>query len=58
MPTPVAITPVYASGDFAAILEVEQRQLEDTIADRTDEQLVWRPNARATSTLDILRHLA
>jgi len=57
MPTPVAITPIYNSGDLAKILEAEQFQVEDTVADLTEEQMVWRPNEKAKSALDIIWHL-
>ena len=58
MPKPIAVTPTYASGDLAGILEVEQRQIEDTVADLSEEQVTWRPNAKAKSALDILWHIA
>ena len=58
MPEPIAVTPTYASGDLAGILEVEQRQIEDTVADLSEEQVTWRPNAKAKSALDILWHIA
>src|SRR5918911_425521 len=58
MPQPVAIAPIYAMGDLSQILAVEQRQIEDTVADLTDEQMRWRPNPKAKSALDILWHLA
>jgi hypothetical protein len=58
MPKFVAITPTYASGDLARILDVEERQVEDTIADLTQEQMQWRPTPKAKSALDILWHLA
>lgn len=58
MAEPIAVTPTYASGDLARILELEQRQLEDTVADLSEEQMMWRPHPKAKSTLDILWHLA
>ncbi len=58
MPKPVFVTPVYATGDLASILEIEQRQIEDTVADLTEEQMQWRPMPKAKSALDILWHLA
>src|SRR5215217_4688222 len=58
MPNRTPVTPTYASGDLAAILEIEQRQIEDSVADLSDEQMAWRPNATAKSALDILWHLA
>jgi len=54
----VAVAPVYDTGDLARILEIEQRQVEDTVADMTDEQVAWRPHPMAKSALDILWHLA
>jgi hypothetical protein len=45
----VAVTPIYATGELARILEIEQRQVEDTVADLTEEQLVWRPTPKAKS---------
>jgi uncharacterized damage-inducible protein DinB len=54
----IAVTPTYASGDLARILEIEQRQVEDTVADLSEEQMTWRPNPKAKSALDILWHLA
>ncbi len=58
MPEPIAVTPAYASDDLARILEVEQRQVEDTVVDMNEEELVWRPNPKAKSALDILWHIA
>jgi hypothetical protein len=58
MAKPVAVTPTYASGDLARILEIEQRQVEDTVADLSEEQMMWRPNPKSKSALDILWHLA
>lgn len=58
MPKLVAVAPTYATGDLARILEIEQCQIEDTVADLTEEQLRWRPNPKAKSALDILWHLA
>lgn len=58
MAEPVAVAPTYASGDLARILEIEQRQVEETVADLSDEQLAWRPTPTAKSALDILWHLA
>jgi len=58
MPKPIPVTPIYASGDLARILEIEERQIEDTIADLSEEQMTWRPNPKAKSALDILWHLA
>ncbi len=57
MPTFVAVTPTYASGDIAKILEIEQRQIEDTIADLNEEQMRWRPNPKAKSALEIVWHI-
>ncbi len=58
MPKLVAVTPTYATGDLASILEIEQRQVEETVADLTEEQMRWRPTPKAKSALDILWHLA
>ncbi len=58
MSKPIPVTPTYASGDLARILEIEERQVEDTIADLSEEQMTWRPNPKAKSALDILWHLA
>jgi uncharacterized damage-inducible protein DinB len=58
MPEPVAVAPTYATGDLRQILAIEQRQIEDTVADLTDEQMRWRPHPKAKSALDILWHLA
>jgi hypothetical protein len=58
VPEFVAVTPAYASGDLARILEIEERQVEDTVADYTEEQIQWRPAPKAKSALDILWHLA
>ena len=52
------VTPTYAIGDLAAILAIEHRQIEDTIADLTEEQMQWRPNPKAKSALEIVWHLA
>ena len=49
MAEPIAIAPIYASGDLSQILAVEQRQIEDTIADLTDEQMRWRPRPKLSS---------
>ena len=54
----IAITPLYGRGDLAEMLEAEQAQIEETVADLSEEQLRWRPNPRAKSALDILWHLA
>ena len=56
-PKPIPVTPTYASGDLARILEIEERQIEDTVADLSEEQMAWRPNSKAKSALDILWHL-
>jgi GNAT superfamily N-acetyltransferase len=56
MPTP--ITPVYARGDLAEMLAIEEQQIEETVADLTEEQMTWRPVPSAKSALDILWHLA
>jgi len=58
MPEPVAVAPIYASGNLSQILAVEQRQIEDTIADLTEEQMRGRPHPNAKSALDTLWHLA
>ena len=58
MAGPMAVTPTYASGDLARILELEQRQIEDTAVDLSEEQMMWRPHPEAKSALDILWHLA
>jgi hypothetical protein len=58
MPKRTPVTPTYASGDLARILEIEEQQIEDTIADMTEEQLQWRPHPKAKAALDILWHLA
>ena len=58
MPKSITVTPTYATGDLASILEVEQRQIEDTVADLSEEQMTWRPNSKAKSALDILWHIA
>ena len=58
MAKPIAVTPTYASGDLARILEIEQRQVEDTVADLSEDQMMWRPNPKSKSALDILWHLA
>jgi hypothetical protein len=58
MAKPIAVTPTYASGDLGRILEIEQRQVEETVADLSEEQMMWRPNPKAKSALDILWHLA
>jgi hypothetical protein len=47
MAEPIAVTPTYNSGDLARILEIEQRQVEETIGDLTEEQMIWRPNPKA-----------
>ena len=51
-------TPTYASGDLGRILALEQQQVEETVADLTEEQFTWRPNEKAKSALDIVWHLA
>ena len=58
MPNFIPITPTYATGDLAAILAIEQRQIEDTVADLTEGQMDWHPTPTAKSALDILWHLA
>jgi hypothetical protein len=58
MPKFIPVTPTYASGDLARILEIEQRQIEETVADLSEEQMAWRPNPKAKSALEILWHLA
>ena len=58
MPRTTPVTPVYATGDLSKILEIEQRQLEETVEDLSEEQMQWRPNENAKSALDILWHLA
>ena len=58
MPKFVAVAPAYATGDLACILEIEERQVEDTVADLTEEQMRWQPTPKAKSALDILWHLA
>ena len=58
MAEPIAVAPIYASGDVARILEIEQRQIEDTVAGLSEEQMTWRPHPKAKSALDILWHLA
>src|SRR5512142_2906016 len=58
MPKRIAVTPTYATGDLARILEIEQRQIEDTVADLTEEQMPWRPNSKAKSAIEILWHLS
>jgi uncharacterized damage-inducible protein DinB len=58
MAKPLPVTPTYASGDLGLILELEQRQIIETVEDLTEEQLNWRPNEKAKSALDILWHLA
>ena len=52
------VTPTYAGGDLAAILAIEHQQIEDTIADMTEEQMQWRPHPKAKSALEIIWHLA
>ena len=49
MPARTPITPTYAGGDLASILEIEDRQIEDSVADLTEEQMRWRPNPKAKS---------
>ncbi len=58
MPRIIFIAPTYATGDLARILEIEECQVEDTVADLTEEQMQWRPTPKAKSALDILWHLA
>jgi hypothetical protein len=58
MPRAIPTTPTYASEDLSRILAVEQRQVEETVIDLTEEQFNWRPNAKAKSALDIIWHLA
>jgi hypothetical protein len=58
MPKRTPVTPTYASGDLSRILAIEHQQLEDTIADLTEEQFQWRPNPKAKSALEIVWHLA
>lgn len=58
MPEFVAITPPYETGNLASILEIEERQIEDTVVDLTEEQMEWRPTPNVKSALDILWHLA
>src|SRR6185437_12192108 len=54
----VPVTPTYASEDLGRILALEQLQVEETVADLTEEQFAWRPNEKAKSALDIVWHLA
>ena len=54
MAQPLPVTPTYASGDLSRILALEQWQVEETVADLTEEQCAWRPHAKAKSVLDIL----
>src|SRR5262249_14029371 len=54
----VPITPTYDSGDLGRILAIEQRQVEETVADLTEEQFSWRPHEKAKSALEIVWHLA
>ncbi len=58
MPQTVFVAPTYATGDLGRILAIEQRQVEDTVADLTEAQMCWRPAPKAKSALDILWHLA
>ena len=58
MAEPIAVTPINASGGLARIREVAQRQVGDTVADLSTEQMQWRPNPKAKSDLDIVWHLA
>lgn len=58
MPKLVAVAPTYATGDLARILEIEQCQIEDTIADLSDAQMRWRPTPQAKCALEIVWHLA
>ncbi len=53
MPKRTEVTPTYASGNLARILEIEQRQIEDTVADLTEEQIQWHPNSTAKSAIEI-----
>lgn len=55
---PIPITPIYARGDLAEMLAAEEQQIEETVADMTEEQMAWRPAPSAKSALDILWHLA
>ncbi len=58
MPKRIAVTPTYATGDLARILEIEQRQIEDTVADLTEEQMLWRASSQAKPAIEILWHLS
>jgi hypothetical protein len=58
MPIPIAVAPTYAIGDLSHILEIEQRQIEDTVADLNENRVNWHPHPKAKSTLEILWHLA
>lgn len=53
----IPVTPTYASQDLGRILALEQQQVEETVADLTEEQFAWRPNEKAKSALDIVWHL-
>ena len=54
----VPVTPTYASEDLGRILALEQLQVEETVADLTEEEFAWRPNEKAKSALEIVWHLA
>jgi uncharacterized damage-inducible protein DinB len=54
----IPVTPTYASEDLGRILALEQRQVEESVEDLTEEQFAWRPNEKAKSALDIVWHLA
>jgi hypothetical protein len=58
MPKNVPVTPIYATEDLGKILQCEQEQIIDTVADLTEEQMNWKPNSTAKSALDILYHLS
>jgi hypothetical protein len=36
---PIAVAPIYDSEDLVCILEIEQRQVEDRVADLGEEQI-------------------
>jgi hypothetical protein len=52
---PIVVTPTYDRGYLARILEIEQRQVEDTVTDLSEEQMMWRPNPWAKSAGEITR---
>lgn len=54
----IPVTPVYAIADLPRILEIEQRHMEERVADLSEEQMAWPRNPKAKSALDILCHLA